>query len=398
MARWDIGGGRPWYPAAVRILIVSDCYSPRLGGIETQVGDLARNLRMAGEEPAVVTATPVGRDRGRSVEGPDGFPVYRTTVNLPNELPVHPSAGRELSALMDRLRPDVVHVHVGIVSPFAWSGIRAARRGGLPTAITFHCVLGRWAGVSGALGPVGPVRGWQRSGADITAVSSMLAAQLRRAGAQDPVTVLPNGITVEDWRLPRPECRLGAVAGPLKVVSSMRWTERKRPLQVIRVFAEAVRRTGRDDVVLEMYGDGPLRSKLEQEAAASGMAERITLVGRVERSDLAQAFARADIYLQTSSPDSFGISTLEARSAGLAVVALRSNSGVGDFIVDGTDGLLGDDDAGLTVALASFMDDPELLGRIKEHNYTIDPGPVWSAVTQMNLEAYRRAITLRPGH
>ena len=160
----------------MRVLIVSDCYAPRLGGIETQVRDLARNLKLAGHEPAVVTATPVGDGRGRSVERADGFPVYRTTAHLPSELPVHPRAGRELDDLLSRLHPDVVHAHVGVVSPFAWSGIAAARRAGLPLAVTFHCVLGPWAHVAGALGPVSPVRGWQRSGADLTAVSSMLAA------------------------------------------------------------------------------------------------------------------------------------------------------------------------------------------------------------------------------
>ena len=188
----------------MRVLIVSDCYAPRLGGIETQVRDLARNLRLAGHEPAVVTATPVGDNRGRSVERVDGFPVFRTSVHLPRELPVHPRAGRELDDLVYHLRPDVVHAHVGIVSPFAWSGIAAAHRAGLPLAITFHCVLGPWAPVAGVLGPVSPVRGWQRGGADLTAVSSMLAAEVRRAGAHDPVTVLPNGITIDDWRLERP--------------------------------------------------------------------------------------------------------------------------------------------------------------------------------------------------
>ncbi|EJN84544.1 glycosyltransferase 4-like domain protein [Actinomyces naeslundii str. Howell 279] len=227
----------------MRVLIVSDCYAPRLGGIETQVRDLARNLRLAGHEPAVVTATPVGDNRGRSVERVDGFPVFRTSVHLPRELPVHPRAGRELDDLMYHLRPDVVHAHVGIVSPFAWSGIAAARRAGLPLAITFHCVLGPWAPVAGVLGPVSPVRGWQRGGADLTAVSSMLAAEVRRAGAHDPVTVLPNGITIDDWRLERPGPEGRRPHRPVTVVASLRWIERKRPLQVVRAFAQAVRST-----------------------------------------------------------------------------------------------------------------------------------------------------------
>ena len=378
----------------MRVLIVSDCYAPRLGGIETQVRDLARNLRMAGHEPAVVTATPVGDRRGRSVERGDGFPVYRTTVHLPGELPVHPRARRELDDLMSRLRPDVVHAHVGIVSPFAWSGIAAAQRAGLPLSLTFHCVLGPWAPMAGALGPISPVRLWQRGGADLTAVSSMLAAEVRRAGAREPVTVLPNGITIDDWRLERPGPEGRRPRRPVTVVASLRWIERKRPLQVVRAFAHTVRDTPGCDAVLKIYGDGPLRDRLAQEVADSGLADRITLVGRVERSELARAFTRADIYLQTSPADSFGISTLEARSAGLAVIALRS-SGVSDFVTDGVDGLLADDDAGLARELAALLGDDELLERIKEHNYEVDPLPEWGTVVQMNVEAYRRAIGLR---
>ncbi len=377
----------------MRVLIVSDCYAPRLGGIETQVRDLARNLKRAGHEPAVVTATPVGGGRGRSVERADGFPVYRTTAHLPSELPVHPRAGRELDDLLSRLRPDVVHAHVGIVSPFAWSGIAAARRAGLPLSVTFHCVLGPWASVAGVLGPASPVRLWQRGGADLTAVSSMLASEVKRAGAQDPVTVLPNGITVEDWRMERPGPQGRRPHRPVTVVASLRWVERKRPLQVVRAFAQAVRSTPGSDALLRIYGDGPLRDRLAREVAESGLADRITLVGRVERTELAQAFTRADIYLQTSPADSFGISTLEARSAGLAVVALRS-SGVSDFVTDGVDGLLADDESGLARELATLLGDDELLERIKAHNYENVPLPEWGSVVQMNVEAYRRAIDL----
>ena len=377
----------------MRVLIVSDCYAPRLGGIETQVRDLARNLLAAGHEPAVVTATPIGRGRGRSIERPDGFPVFRTTVSLPGELPVHPRARHEMELLMKRLRPDVVHVHVGIVSPFAWSGIAAARRLGLPIAITFHSVLGSWAGAVGALGPLSPVRRWQQAGADLTAVSSMLARQVEAAGAQAPVEVLPNGITVADWRPDRPAGRDDR--RPLRVVASLRWIELKRPLQVVRVFTSAIARCGDRETELYMYGDGPLRARLAQEAAASGAADRIALVGRVERDELARAFARADIYLHTSPVESFGISVLEARSA---VIALRtSTSGVGDFITDGVDGLLADDDAGLADALTSLLRAPGLLERIKEHNRTVAPLSEWATVTEMNVNAYRRAIALREG-
>jgi len=119
-------------------------------------------------------------------------------------------------------------------------------------------------------------------------------------------------------------------------------------------------------------------------------------LGDLERTcpALARAFTHADIYLQTSPADPFGISTLEARSAGLAVVALRS-SGVSDFVTDGVDGLLADDDAGLARELAALLGDDELLERIKAHNYEIAPLPEWGSVVQMNVETYRRAIDLK---
>ena len=247
--------------------------------------------------------------------------------------------------------------------------------------------------MAGALGPVSPVRLWQRGGADLTAVSSMLAAQVRRAGAGDPVTVLPNGITVEDWHLERPGPQERRPHRPVTVVASLRWVERKRPLQVVRAFAQAIRSTPGTDAILKIYGDGPLRERLTREVAESGLADRIELVGRVERTELAQAFTRADIYLQTSPAESFGISTLEARSAGLAVVAMRS-SGVRDFITDGVDGLLADDDADLGRELASLLGDDELLERIKTHNYENVPLPEWGTVVQMHVDTYRRAIAL----
>ncbi len=72
--------GRP-----LKIGLVSDCYVPRLGGIEMQVHDLARNLQLAGHEVVVITSTP----------GPDlvdGVRVHRMDVPLlPFDIPFTPA-------------------------------------------------------------------------------------------------------------------------------------------------------------------------------------------------------------------------------------------------------------------------------------------------------------------
>ena len=49
----------------MKIVHLSDCYLPRLGGIEMQVRDLARRQTAAGHEVHVITTTPSGpRSRG----------------------------------------------------------------------------------------------------------------------------------------------------------------------------------------------------------------------------------------------------------------------------------------------------------------------------------------------
>ena len=42
----------------VKVALLSDCYLPRLGGIEVQTHDLARHLVALGHEVEVFTATP----------------------------------------------------------------------------------------------------------------------------------------------------------------------------------------------------------------------------------------------------------------------------------------------------------------------------------------------------
>ena len=115
-----------------RVVHVTDCYAPRLGGIEVQVAELASMQVRAGHTPHVVTATP---GHGEPSDGiSDHVPLHRVVAPLPFELPVHPRAAPRLARLFTELEPDVVHVHVGAVSPFAWSAARCATRLGLPLA------------------------------------------------------------------------------------------------------------------------------------------------------------------------------------------------------------------------------------------------------------------------
>ena len=101
-------------------------------------------------------------------------------------------------------------------------------------------------------------------------------------------------------------------------------------------------------------------------------------------------FARSDAYLQPSVRESFGLAALEARSAGLPVVA-RSQTGTTQFVHEGVEGLLADDDAGLAAALVRLGRDRGLLTRMAEHNRSTAPAEAWPHVLEVVDAAYAHA-------
>ena len=370
----------------MRIVHVSDCYAPRTGGIETQVAALARRQAAAGDDVHVVTATGGHGAVFAGTETVDDLPVHRVAVRLPLELPIHPRTGREVGALLDRLAPDVVHVHAGVVSPFAWGSVRAATRRAVPTLVTVHSVWGPIAAPGFAVADA--LARWTRWGARLSAVSDVAAARIKaavpRAGT---VLVVPNGIDPDDWRV---------VPGPadptrLRVVSVMRMAPRKRTLPLVRILAAAAGTLAPSvGLTATLVGDGPERARAQRWVGEHGLADRIRFTGRLDHRDILRVFAESDVYVQPSVRESFGLAALEARTAGLPVVA-RSQTGTSQFVRDGAEGLLAADDAGLVGALARLGRDRDLLARIATHNRSTSPEQAWPTVLQVLTQAYRSA-------
>lgn len=366
----------------MKVALLSDCYPPRTGGIESQVSDLAAQLHRSGHEVEVFTATPGAKgERGGAVETVDGVPVHRMGLRLPGGVPVNPLAPPEVRERLRHSGFDVAHVHLGVVSPFAWDMTRVATGLGLPTALTFHCVLDRAAP---ALAPM--LRGWTARGAVLSAVSGFAAAGVQRAVPGRPVAVLPNGIDPQAW----PVGPVRPTARPVRVVTAARLAPRKRIGALLRVVATAVARLGPGALTLDVYGDGPLRPVLQRHIDALGVDDVVTLRGRVRRPELARAYREADVYLSPSRLEAFGIAALEARTAGLPVIA-RADSGVREVVTDGTNGLLAADDDGLADALVRLVADPTLRVRLARHTVTTGPMQTWDRVVGLAVDEYRRA-------
>ncbi len=364
---------------------MSDCYAPRTGGIETQVRDLARAQVRAGHEVHVLTATP-GPQGHSGVEDDDGVQVHRIAARLPFGLPVNPTAPPRMRALVAGLTPDVVHVHAGVVSPFAYDGARVARRAGVPLCITWHCMLD---GLVPALRVAARVGGWRAAPAALSAVSAA-AAERVRAVFGVPVGVLPNGMDLDEW-VPTPSEPTDQ--GPettVRCVATMRLAPRKRGPALIAIVEDALAQLEPGTLTLDVLGDGPSRRVMARRVRRRGLAGAVTLHGRLSREDVRAAYRHADVFIAPAVLEAFGIAALEARAAGLVVVA-RRGTGIEEFITDGLDGLLVDDDAGMTRALVRLATEPGLLASLRRHARVHRPVQGWRSTLAAAQAEYARA-------
>ena len=291
----------------MKIVLVSDWFLPRLGGVELQLRDLAGELTSAGHQVHVVTTTPADpRAQGSLQTGlvalPDGVSVHRLDVPLLPGLGITLSqrAGPAMKGLLRTLEPDVVHIHASICSTAALAAAWAADGLGLPIVVTFHSVLGvhrhLLRGFDVALG-------WSRWPHVFSAVSGALASEVAWLAPGRTVEVLPNGLNPADWRtVPVP-----GVRDELRLVSVLRLQARKRGTALLRVVAAAAKRLeGTRQVRLTVIGDGPERRRMETEARRLRIASAVEFTGYLPRPAIREHFARADVFVLVSVLDPSG--------------------------------------------------------------------------------------------
>ncbi len=372
----------------MRIAHVSDCYLPRTGGIETQVRALALQQAGAGHDVRIITATAGDEGVFAGTEIRDGLTVHRVAARIPAGLPIHPRTYREVGTVLAADPVDVVHVHAGVISPFAWGAIRAARDAGLPVLVTVHCVWGAVAERAFALSD--RVLGWSDWGIQISAVSGLAASRIESAVPRcGPVLVIPNGISPAEWSI----AAVPRADSIVRLASVMRIAPRKRVIPLMRMLRTAQHMLG-DSTRLELtiIGDGPERARAERFANRNNLA--VHFAGRLDRAGILEQFARTDIYVQPSIKESFGLAALEARCAGLPLV-IHADSGTTQFVTDGVEGLLGADDWAMAGAIARLAHDRSLRERIAEHNRSVDPADSWPNVLQEVIHGYEVAATAR---
>ena len=268
-------------------------------GGQNQVRLLCRELAREGVDQVLVTKR--GSELARHTMADGGTEVAETSWGWG----LDPRAWFRIDRLVARFKPDILHAHdshaLGMAPRGGDARVVATRR------VDFH---------------VGRFSGWRRTDR-IIAISRAIKEILATDGVPaTEITVIPSGIDPDEVRRAAVEpARIRALlrlasTTPLAVnVAAL--VDHKDQHTLIRAAHSA--RAARPDLHWAIAGEGKLRGSLTAEIARLGLADRVHLLGYVDRADA--LIREADVFVMSSKEEGLGSVILNALALGKPVVA-----------------------------------------------------------------------------
>jgi phosphatidylinositol alpha-1,6-mannosyltransferase len=367
-----------------RVLIVTNDFPPRSGGIQSFVHALACRLPASG----VVVYAPAW-EGAADFDARQPFPVVRHRGSL--MLPL-PSVGTRAAGLLAEYGCDTVLF--GAAAPLGLLAPRLRKAGARQIVALTHGHEAGWAALPGARTLL------RRIGDEVDTMTYLaeyfrirMARALSPAAAGRMVRLAP-GVEPADFRPgsggTEVRKRLGIDPDRPVVVCVSRMVPRKGQDMLLRAWP-AVRAQSAADPLLLLVGDGPYRRKLDQLASRPGLAGSVLFTGPVSWDDLPAYYDAGNVFAMPCRTrragldvEGLGIVYLEASATGLPVVG-GDSGGAPDAILDGETGYVvpGRDAAALARRLTELLADPAGAAAMGEKGQAwIDREWTWELVTE----------------
>jgi 1,2-diacylglycerol 3-alpha-glucosyltransferase len=339
----------------MRIGMMVDTYKPYVSGVTNHV-DLHKGvLERAGHEVYVFTFGDEDQqeDEPRIIRSP-GVPLADTGFYLSLR---YKSKHKKLLQTMD-----VVHVHHPFLSGrLALNYCRSER---IPIVFTNHS---RYDLLAQAYLPLMPdevshslLQAYMPDFCEavdlVISPSESMVKILRELEVKSHIEVIPNGVDLQKFRDARPFARaqFGYTDQDILLVYAGRIAPEKNLSFLLQSFAGIAQML--PNIHLLMVGGG--KKQFEEEVqyliGQLGIENRVRSTGMISYDDIPAYLAMGDIFVTTSVSETFGMTTVEAMSVGLPIMAIDA-AGTSDLVENGKTGFLSSEDLAAFSAKLTYL-------------------------------------------
>lgn len=315
----------------LKVAIMLECFS--VGGAQRVVSELVKNLDQSQCELRVICCeNRADTSMARAIE--EIAHVEYLSISGKNII----SNFRKAFSALDQFKPDIIHAHLtSQLYAVPWGILHK-----IPVLITAHTKPNQ-----AFVKKIEPLIRWgiKRSRVHIVTVSHENHQMMKEYFSIDNscCSCINNGIAINDfYRTDHPNFTFINVA---------RQDENKNQAAIVRCFARLYAQSPNTRLLL--VGDGPCHTKLIEQCSELGIMGAVELPGAV--ANVADYYAKADVYVQSSHREAMPMSALEAMAAGLCIIS-TDVGGMRD-IVNGNGILVEDhDEASLQKAMKALFD------------------------------------------
>lgn len=207
----------------------------------------------------------------------------------------------------------------------------------------------------------------------VTCPSEITKQRLLESSIKKPIKVISNGLdtltsTKEDvWAIKK---KINSKGKTLLFVG--RFAYEKNLLNLLECFKLILKEKPKTKLVL--IGDGPQRKDIEEKIKSLNLSKSVILFGAIKYQDLMTKgyYGACDIFVTTSTTETFGLSILEAQANDLVCVGVNEN-GVKYLIKNNYNGFLvkPNDNLAFSKAVIKLIEDKDLYSKFKKNNETI---------------------------
>lgn len=376
----------------MKILITTDLFTVKTNGVVTSVRNLYDELIRNGHEVRILTLSENKRSRK---EGPV---YYIRSVSLEKVYPnvrMPTSFRHRLIRELIAWKPDVIHSQCEFFT-FQYA-LRISKLTGAPIVHTYHTLYEQYVPYVFKSRRLGKriVRDMSRKRLKrverVIAPTHKVEAALRGYGVENPISVVPSGISLEQHRMRISEAErverrrsLGIGDDRFVLINLGRLGTEKNLDELLRFFAAAL--PVHPNLVFLIVGDGPAKGALEQLSVELGIENNVVFTGMVDPKQVQCYYQMGDVFVSASTSETQGLTYVEAAANGLPLLC-REDPCLQDVLIPGENGYPYTTQTEFIYALTAMTGDPQWRkaagGKSREIADSFDKGTFGNSVERI---------------